>query len=868
VQEEISIDKIIPCLPAQHGFLVDSDAGNSDIYKQQITILVDHTANLSPGALEDGIRKIHKKCDILRTVFDWSTGKELQVILSGIPPRISFLSGDVEKLKEVANTELVKLDTIRDEPPIRFLIATVSDELYLTITYHHILLDGPSVTMLLDSIISSSDSGLKKDSTSDYLQWMDDNITDNDRQFWKRALTTLPDEDVNIFGDARSDPTEHSTERFLSEYTTTTLLRLAKQYKVSVATLMQALCSEWLVGYFGKPLVYGSVLSTREFRVNDDCLGPFINTVPVQISSGNGPDLESIARHTQEQSLSMLKAKHVPLRDIAEMVPSRSLFFDIILTITTTPVQGNRNLYKVIWTRENTGFPLSIDISVAKLIGLTFTSTLNQKDFDVTDAIKSFAEYCREKAKSQKEPIPIQAYAPRNTKRVLQKSINPNLLIEQVAQVLNVEVETINPKKSFLLNGGDSILALKLKNELAVKGLNIAVGQIIRKDSLLELTEEVIYDDTDKPVSTSAINHPQCTPSSISYILEAYKNGHGYDYHEQAAFCVDGNLRVDVLRKAVSKLEDKVTSPKLAYSLEGEFTFRYDKGRYIEFHHISDRQQDFNSFVDHVSNHDIQRVFNPKSGSLLRVYAYSTDNSWYLFISFSALVTDGWSFSILLERLFIIYSNLLNNTQVMLEADNLLAALPLMATAKTGSIPQKSLSQNKIVSYTFTLGKEEHDLIRKMAARNHITLSQYFEKIAISLAEQLTIETVLVYESGRDIAIDVTSTIGPFSYLRRVDVPLLSRSMRPESLYYVYENYPRESEDRLREDRVAEFNERGVWRRPLLPPTATVGVVVDIIDEACSIDILIRKGDEGKEEATNKRINKIIELIRERLLDE
>jgi hypothetical protein len=58
-------------------------------------------------------------------------------------------------------------------------------------------------------------------------------------------------------------------------------------------------------------------------------------------------DLECIARHTQEQSLSMLKAKHVPLRDIAEMVPSRSLFFDIILTITTTPVQGNHNLYKV-----------------------------------------------------------------------------------------------------------------------------------------------------------------------------------------------------------------------------------------------------------------------------------------------------------------------------------------------------------------------------------------------------------------------------------------------------------------------------------------------------------------------------------------
>ena len=58
MQEEIKIDKIIPCLPAQHGFLVDSEAGNSNIYRQQITVLIDKSTGLDSDALENNIRKI------------------------------------------------------------------------------------------------------------------------------------------------------------------------------------------------------------------------------------------------------------------------------------------------------------------------------------------------------------------------------------------------------------------------------------------------------------------------------------------------------------------------------------------------------------------------------------------------------------------------------------------------------------------------------------------------------------------------------------------------------------------------------------------------------------------------------------------
>lgn len=865
MQEKIKIDKIIPCLPAQHGFLVDSEAGSSNIYRQQITVLIDKSTGLDSDTLEKNIRNMQKRCDILRTVFDWSTGKEVQVVLSGIPPRISFTSGDIENLRAKATDELDKLDTIRDEPPVRFLITTIDKDLYLTVTYHHILFDGPSIAILLDSITSSSDKYPEKDSTSGYLKWLNSNISNHDRQFWRNALSTLPNDDVDVFNGARNSLTEHSAKRYLSDRTSSALLKLARSYKVSLATLMQAICSEWLVGYFNMPVMYGSVLSTRELEVNYDFLGPFINTVPIHVSSSiTSGSLRNTAMYMQKLAMSMYKAKHVPIRDITELVPSHSLFFDIILTITTAPVQSRKGLYKIISTHENTGFPLSIDIDAdaSRPISILFTSVLHQEDFDITKAVESLEDYCNKRILYQNDPVYIEPYATFQTrKKIQQQTISMSTLTEKIAKVLNASKDIIDVQKSFILNGGDSILALKLKNELGLDGFKVAVGQIIRKDSLLELAKEIIYSGVkheSAPIAKGSLH----TPSAISYILNAYKLGYEQDYHEQAAFYIEGKLNVDIFKKAVLKLVDETISLNLSYSLQDISVATRRSGCRSKLHILESVPKNLNSFVKNVSRRDLEEAFDPSSGPLLRIYISIASNGWYLFLSFSALVTDGWSFSILLERLFVIYSSLLNSTSVEPRTDNLLVALPLMTNNSCSGMLQKNSIYNTTVnSFSFALSKQESNHIHNMANKSHMTPSQYFEKIVISLSHQLNIERILIYESGRDIDINVADTIGPFSYLRAINLSE-QRGDSFNDLYYVYENYPRDNENRLREDRIAEFKERGVWRRPLLPPTSTIGIVVDIIDESYAIDILIRSNIEEEEETIEKRASNVFNLMK------
>jgi hypothetical protein len=143
-----------------------------------------------------------------------------------------------------------------------------------------------------------------------------------------------------------------------------------------------------------------------------------------------------------------------------------------------------------------------------------------------------------------------------------------------------------------------------------------------------------------------------------------------------------------------------------------------------------------------------------------------------------------------------------------------------------------------------------------------MTQSQYFEKAVTSLAERFSASRVLIYESGRDIDIDVSTTVGPFSHLRQIIASEINNHL-PNDFYYVYENYPRESEDRLRKDKIREFKERGVWRRPLLPPAASIGIIVDMADGSYSIDILIRSNT--KDEATSKRATDILNSLKEEL---
>lgn len=86
-------------------------------------------------------------------------------------------------------------------------------------------------------------------------------------------------------------------------------------------------------------------------------------------------------------------------------------------------------------------------------------------------------------------------------------------------------------------------------------------------------------------------------------------------------------------------------------------------------------------------------------------------------------------------------------------------------------------------------------------------------------------------------------------------------SVNENSLAYVFENYPKDAEEDLRNDRVQEFKESGNWRLALLPPEVSYGVFVEKQNSKYTVECYYEKSKLGK-----RRVAKnILTALREEL---
>ena len=186
MQGDIRIEDAYPLLPAQRGFLVDSLAGEEDRYRQQICVEV----SLPIPALKNNIQELVARNKILRTIFDWSDGEPVQVVIDGINPSINMFSIPEDGILSLLLTqEKGALRPVSDAPPIRFAIIQDGRKVFLAVTYHHILLDGPSVNLLLEQVLTAN--YLPEVPASVYHEWFEQNISENEYAVWRDLLSGI-----------------------------------------------------------------------------------------------------------------------------------------------------------------------------------------------------------------------------------------------------------------------------------------------------------------------------------------------------------------------------------------------------------------------------------------------------------------------------------------------------------------------------------------------------------------------------------------------------------------------------------------------------------------------------------------------------
>jgi amino acid adenylation domain-containing protein/non-ribosomal peptide synthase protein (TIGR01720 family) len=392
VQEYGQLENIYPLSPIQRGMLFHSlYAPASGVYVEQLSLTL--RGNLDIAAFERAWQQAAQRHATLRTAFVWENLDEpLQLV-----QRKVGLSWEREDWREFSTDEqqdrlaaYLRTDRSRgfelsEAPLMRMWLSRLTDETYqLVWSYHHLLLDGWSLPIILEEVLSfyetsRQDRELRLDSGQpylDYINWLRQQDLSEAEAFWRKSLegfhTPTP---IGVDSVARSstamegDHAEQQTRLTLSK--TAQLQSFARQHQLTLNTLLQGAWALLLSRYSGeRDVVFGATVSGRSAELTgaERMVGPFINTVPVRVRTPARARTLNWLRELQGQQAELRNYEYTPLVQIqgwSEVPRSRPLF-ESIFVFENYPVdaslrdlQGSLRIDKIDFF-EQTNYPLAV----------------------------------------------------------------------------------------------------------------------------------------------------------------------------------------------------------------------------------------------------------------------------------------------------------------------------------------------------------------------------------------------------------------------------------------------------------------------------------------------------------------------------
>ncbi|MDB4951685.1 MAG: tycC3 [Gemmatimonadetes bacterium] len=364
-----NVEDLYPLSPLQQGMLFHTLLAPQDsAYTEQITydlagaLRVDELHRAWQGAVD--------RHPALRTAFFWEKlPKPLQVVHRKVvlPLRRDDLRALAPDARAARVEELREADRARgfdlSRPPlVRLTLLRMEDERWtLVFTFHHMLLDGWSLPILLQEVLFTYETavaGLRSALTPprpfrDYIGWLGRQDLAAAEGFWRRALAGFAGPVMPAFAPPeRPRAGYHKASLRVDEGLTARLQALARSRKVTLNNVVQAAWALLLSRWSGAAdVVFGATASGRpaELPGVEHMVGMFINTLPVRARME--PDttvdglLERLGAFTAEARL----YEHTPLVDVQgwSEVPRDHPLFHALYVFENVPVQPRTDQQEV-----------------------------------------------------------------------------------------------------------------------------------------------------------------------------------------------------------------------------------------------------------------------------------------------------------------------------------------------------------------------------------------------------------------------------------------------------------------------------------------------------------------------------------------
>ncbi|KPG20321.1 non-ribosomal peptide synthetase, partial [Mycobacteroides immunogenum] len=348
---EIEVGDVLPLTPLQHGLLFQANAsrGNSDdLYAMQLDVTI--AGPLDAQRLQEAVRTVVSRHPNLAARFDKRFDEPVQIIPAR--PAVPWLCVEIagenrdfnQRLQELCATERAAVCDVVNQSAFRTaLIRTGENEHRFVMTYHHIVLDGWSLPILLHEVFASY-YGQRLPVAGSYrrfVTWLAARDVDDARRAWREVLAGF--ETPALVAPKGSTPGRRTTETFrVSAETSHAVGELARSQHTTVNTVLQAAWAQVLMWLTGRhDVAFGVAVSGRSAEVAgaDSMVGLLINTVPVRVTVTPDTTIAELLGNLQRQHSDTLEHQHLALSEIQHAVGQDQLF-DTLFVYQNYPVEA------------------------------------------------------------------------------------------------------------------------------------------------------------------------------------------------------------------------------------------------------------------------------------------------------------------------------------------------------------------------------------------------------------------------------------------------------------------------------------------------------------------------------------------------
>ncbi len=348
----------------QQGMLFHTLAApETGVYFEQLTCVID--GPVEPDLFLSAWRQLATRHAILRTAFVW---EGLDEPLQAVHKRVQLPASlhDWRELSEVESRERFQAYLQADRangfalgkaPLFRLaLIRETADRHRFVCAFHHLLLDGWSLSLALQEVFAhyaALQEGKEPTLSSPrpyrgYLEWLASQDPSAAEAYWRKELagfgapTTLGLERTSPEG----PPVHAEGQATLSPSLTTALLDFAHAHKLTLNSVVQGLWAVLLSRYSDSDdVLFGATVSGRppELPGADGMIGLFINTLPIRILAPRDAPLVPWLQALQRKAAELRQYEHSSLVQIQgySELPRGVALFDHILVFENYPVDAS-----------------------------------------------------------------------------------------------------------------------------------------------------------------------------------------------------------------------------------------------------------------------------------------------------------------------------------------------------------------------------------------------------------------------------------------------------------------------------------------------------------------------------------------------